>query len=61
MTRQVLSWLLRSEAQVLLGDPGRSYLPQQGLVTLASYDIPTTRALEGVELKRVRVFTPARR
>jgi predicted nicotinamide N-methyase len=59
MTRRVLGWLVRSQARVLLGDPGRSYLPQQGLVTLASYDIPTTRELEGVELKRVRVFTPA--
>jgi predicted nicotinamide N-methyase len=43
-------------ARVLVGDPGRHYLPQSGLTGLASYDVPTTRELEGVEVKRVRVF-----
>jgi predicted nicotinamide N-methyase len=46
---------------VLLGDPGRAYLPQDGWVELGSYDVPTTRELEGVESKRVRVFSPATR
>jgi predicted nicotinamide N-methyase len=44
-------------ARVLVGDPGRHYLPQSGLTPLASYDVPTTRELEGVEVKRVRVFS----
>jgi predicted nicotinamide N-methyase len=61
MARRMLSWLARTEARVLLGDPGRSYLPQGGLVALASYEIPTTRSLEGVRVKRVRVFSPAAR
>lgn len=55
---RVDAWLSRSKAHVLLGDPGRAYLPQAGWVELASYDIPTTRDLEGVESKRVRVFSP---
>ena len=58
---RVTAWLASSEARVLLGDPGRAYLPQAGWVELASYDIPTTRDLEGVESKRVRVFSPAPR
>jgi predicted nicotinamide N-methyase len=58
---RVTAWLSRSTARVLLGDPGRAYLPQAGWAELASYDVPTTRDLEGVETKRVRVFTPAPR
>jgi predicted nicotinamide N-methyase len=56
---RVAAWLQRSTARVLLGDPGRAYLPQDGWTELASYDVPTTRDLEGVETKRVRVFSPA--
>ena len=58
MAARVMAWLERSTATVLLGDPGRAYLPQQGWRELSSYDIPTTRDLEGVTSKRVRVFTP---
>lgn len=60
MAERVMAWLARSRADVLLGDPGRAYLPQTGLVELAAYDVPTTRDLEGVELKRVRVLQPSR-
>jgi predicted nicotinamide N-methyase len=56
---RVTAWLARSSARVLLGDPGRAYLPQAGWVELSAYDVPTTRDLEGVETKRVRVFSPA--
>jgi predicted nicotinamide N-methyase len=61
MTPRVLAWLGRCTGRVLLGDPGRAYLPQTGFVEVASYDVPTTRALEGVETKRVRVLSPAPR
>jgi predicted nicotinamide N-methyase len=47
-------------ARVLVGDPGRHYLPQSGLKELVSYDVPTTRELEGVEVKRVKVFALGR-
>ncbi|MCW2601608.1 MAG: nicotinamide N-methylase [Frankiales bacterium] len=57
MAARVLTWLGGFAGTVLLGDPGRDYLPQQGLVELAAYDIATTRELEGVPVKRVRVFT----
>lgn len=56
---RVTTWLGRSSARVLLGDPGRAYLPQAGWTELAAYDIPTTRDLEGVTTKRVRVFSPS--
>jgi predicted nicotinamide N-methyase len=58
MTPRVLGWLSRFGGRVLLGDPGRAYLPQTGFVEITSYDVPTTRALEGVETKRVRVLAP---
>ena len=35
----------------LLGDPGRSYLPREGLVELARYEVPTTRELEDREAR----------
>ena len=57
MAGRVLTWLRAFDGTVLLGDPGRDYLPQQGLVEVAAYEIPTTRELEGVAVKRTRVFT----
>lgn len=41
---------------VLLGDPGRAYLPGTGLIQLADYAVPVTRALEDSEVKRTRVW-----
>jgi predicted nicotinamide N-methyase len=61
MAQRVMAWLSRGSARVLLGDPGRAYLPQEGWLELAAYDVPTTRDLEGVESKRVRVFSPVLR
>ncbi len=58
MTDLVLPFLRRAAAaglEVLLGDPGRHYLPRAGLTPLAEYAVPTTRELEGTVLKRVRV------
>jgi predicted nicotinamide N-methyase len=59
MTDRVLPWLsdaARQGARVLVGDPGRHYLPRALLEELGSLDVPTTRDLEGVEVKRVRVY-----
>ena len=47
----------RAGARVLLGDPGRSYLPRALLTQLAEYDLPTTRALEGVLVRTTGVYT----
>jgi predicted nicotinamide N-methyase len=42
---------------VLIGDPGRSYFPRQGLERLADYQVATTRELEDQEVKRTGVWT----
>lgn len=59
MSAQVQPWLLAARAAgstVVVGDPGRHYLPRLLLQELRAYDVPTTRDLEGVEVKRVVVY-----
>ena len=51
-----LSRHLTAGAQVLIGDPGRAYLPKQGLTRLADYAVPVTRDLEDNEIKHTAVF-----
>jgi predicted nicotinamide N-methyase len=49
MADRVTGWLRGLAARgalVLLGDPGRAYLPSVGLVELARYLVPTSRELE---------------
>jgi len=50
-------------ARVLIGDPGRTYLPRERLTRLAEYSVPVTRELEDLEIKRTTVwelmYTPA--
>jgi predicted nicotinamide N-methyase len=41
---------------ILVGDPGRSYLPRQRLTAMAVYEVPVTRALEDAEVKRTTVW-----
>lgn len=41
---------------VLIGDPGRSYLPRERLIPLVTYEVPVTRALEDAEIKRSSVW-----
>jgi len=56
---RVFAWLTALQAQgktVLIGDPGRTYLPKEKLTQIAAYDIPVTRALEDAELKRAAVW-----
>ncbi|MCZ8376390.1 MAG: methyltransferase [Beijerinckiaceae bacterium] len=62
MAARVLGWLeglRRRGARVLLGDPGRSYLPRQGLTELAAYEVPVVGALEDHAIKRTVVWTLA--
>jgi predicted nicotinamide N-methyase len=59
---RVVAWLRAQQARgkrVLIGDPGRTYLPRDQLTQLAQYDIPVTRALEDAELKRAAVWALA--
>lgn len=41
---------------VLVGDPGRAYLPRERLAALARYEVPVTRMLEDAEVKRTTVW-----
>lgn len=43
-------------ARVLVGDPGRSYLPRARLKRLADYSVPVSRELEDMEIKRTAVW-----
>jgi predicted nicotinamide N-methyase len=56
---RVLDWLITQQnagKRVLIGDPGRTYLPRDKLEQIAAYDIPVTRALEDAEVKRAAVW-----
>jgi predicted nicotinamide N-methyase len=58
LARRILPWLRRAADRgidVLVGDPGRRYLPVGDLVALASYDVRTTTELEDLDLKEGRV------
>ena len=59
LAERLLAWLpslAMRGATVLIGDPGRTYLPKDRLTLLASYDVPVTRALEDAEIKRTSVW-----
>jgi predicted nicotinamide N-methyase len=59
MAEAVIAWLeglSRRGATVLIGDPGRSYLPRERLEEIATYQVPVTRALEDAEIKRSSVW-----
>ena len=56
---RLLPWFtsLRARgAEILVGDPGRAYLPRTGLQSLAVYQVPVTRVLEDAEVKRTTVW-----
>ncbi len=60
LAERVLTWLAaahRAGTRVLIGDPGRTYFPKQGLVQLAEYQVETTRELEDMAVKRTGVWT----
>jgi len=59
LAERVMAWLRTARAagaEVMIGDPGRSYFPRTGLVKLAEYQVPTTRELEDMEVKRTAVW-----
>jgi len=59
LAERATAWLFalhRRGATVLVGDPGRSYLPADRLEALAAYAVPVTRALEDAEIKRTSVW-----
>jgi predicted nicotinamide N-methyase len=48
--------LARQGADILVGDPGRAYLPKEHMQALAVCQVPVTRALEDAEVKRTTVW-----
>ena len=59
MSARLTRWLrlcVERGTLVLLSDPGRAYVPQEGMVKLASYDVPTSRDLEDRDMRTVTVW-----
>ncbi len=59
MTAHILPWLraMARGAEVWLADPGRAYLPREGLAPIGTWRVPTTLELED---RTERVVTIAR-
>lgn len=60
LAERVQPWLRRAHDQgihVLIGDPGRRYLPTDELLERAAYDVRTTTELEDLALKKGHVYT----
>ncbi|MEC9345497.1 MAG: 50S ribosomal protein L11 methyltransferase [Pseudomonadota bacterium] len=56
---RVLGWfrsLAAAGLPVLLGDPGRTYRPRDGVERLAHYAVPTTRELEDKDVRSTDVW-----
>jgi predicted nicotinamide N-methyase len=58
MTAHILPWLRAMSAagvRVLLADPGRAYLPREGLAPLSRHAVPTSLELEDRTLREVTI------
>ncbi|PKQ09406.1 MAG: nicotinamide N-methylase [Alphaproteobacteria bacterium HGW-Alphaproteobacteria-12] len=59
LAERIETWLrrlVREGVSVLIGDPGRTYLPKSGLEKLASYAVKTTRELEDTDVRNTSVW-----
>ena len=56
LAERLMAWLKEMQADILLGDPGRTYFPKSGLIRLATYGVPTTRELEDREIRETSVW-----
>jgi predicted nicotinamide N-methyase len=59
LAERLLPWLLEARLRgidVLVGDPGRRYLPIDALVELGSYEVRTTTELEDLAHTQGRVY-----
>jgi len=59
LAARVLPWLRAAQAEgieVLVGDPGRAYLPTDALIELAAYDVRTTSDVEDLAFRTARVY-----
>ncbi|GAB1580155.1 class I SAM-dependent methyltransferase [Phyllobacterium phragmitis] len=60
LAERLIPWfsaLHQRGATVIVGDPGRAYLPKERLEALAVYTVPVTRILEDAEVKRTTVWS----
>lgn len=56
---RIVAWLrglVSDDCLVLLGDPGRTYLPRQGLERVIAYGVKTSRELEDSDLRNAVVW-----
>ena len=58
MTSRILPWLrtMARSAEVWIADPGRAYLPADGLAEVASYNVPTSLELEDRLTRQTRLL-----
>lgn len=59
MSDRMFDWLRQHSAAgalVLIGDPGRAYVPRDGVVDIAHYSVPTPLALEDREARETAVL-----
>jgi predicted nicotinamide N-methyase len=58
MTAHILPWLraMAGSAEVWVADPGRAYLPREGLAAFATYRVPTTLELEDRTERQVTLY-----
>jgi predicted nicotinamide N-methyase len=56
LAERLLAWLRPMTIPALLGDPGRSYFPRDGVEKLASYTVQTSRDLEDREIRETGVY-----
>jgi len=59
LSSQVIGWLgalAARGATVLIGDPGRTYLPKSGLARIINYAVSTSRDLEDQEMRQTDVY-----
>jgi predicted nicotinamide N-methyase len=59
MSARVLPFLRRAAGRgslVLVGDPGRAYLPADRMIKRASYDVPVIESLESVPVRHTTIW-----
>jgi predicted nicotinamide N-methyase len=58
MTAHILPWLrdMTRHCEVWVADPGRAYLPGNGLDPIARHAVPTSRELEDRDLREVTIY-----
>jgi predicted nicotinamide N-methyase len=58
MTRHILPWLrdMARSAEVWVADPGRAYVPREGMEAFAQFSVPTTRELEDRDTREVTLY-----